>query len=34
MGTGAGPSFSEGLGPDNSISKLILSNRWYVWSRK
>ena len=26
MGTGAGPSFPERLGADNSISKLILSN--------
>jgi len=34
MGTRAGPSFSKGLGPDDFISKLILSNRWHVWSRK
>ena len=26
MGTGAGPSFSEGLGTDDSVSRLILSN--------
>ena len=26
MGTGAGPSFLEGLGTDDSVSRLILSN--------